>query len=118
MAKGRNLTTDADIDAALERARLDPEPDRPRAVSGEYDSRLDLIILHLDNGLRLVIPRENLQGLENATEDQVSQIEIFGGYDIAWPKLDLDHFLPALLDGIYGSDKWMERLYQRRSIAA
>jgi hypothetical protein len=117
MGQGRDLTTEADIEAALERARLDPEPDPPFAICAEYDTRLDLVILHLDNGHRLVIPRENLQGLENATEAQRSQIEIFGGYDVAWPQLDLDHYLPALLKGIYGSDKWMQSL-ERRSFAA
>jgi hypothetical protein len=117
MGQGRVLTTDADIEAALERARLDPEPDPPMALSAEYDGRLDLVLLHLDNGHRLVIPRENLQGLENTTEAQRSQIEIFGGYDIAWPQLDLDHYLPALMDGIYGSDKWMENL-KRTTVAA
>ncbi len=118
MAKGRNLTTEADIRAALERARLDTEPDPPIAISAEYDARLDLVLLHLDNGRRLVIPRENLQGLESATEAQRSQIEIFGGYDIAWPQLDLDHYLPELLEGIYGSEAWMHSLEHRRSVAA
>jgi hypothetical protein len=111
MAHGRDLTTQADIDAALERAKS--EPDTLTAVAAEYDKRLDLIVLRIDNGLRLVIPRENLQGLENATEAQISQIEIFGGLDIAWPQLDLDHYLPALMKGIYGSDKWMNSLGHR-----
>src|ERR1700679_2302610 len=59
MAHGRDLTTQADIDAALERAKS--EPDTLTAVAAEYDKRLDLIVLRIDNGLRLVIPRENLQ---------------------------------------------------------
>jgi len=106
---GRDLTTEADIDAAYERARNSPP--LPRALSACYDRALDVIVLHVDTGRRLVIPREELQGLENATEEQIAQIEIFGGLDIAWPQLDLDHYLPALVKGIYGSDKWMESLH-------
>ena len=112
---GRDLTTEADIHAALERANT--EPPTPVALSASYDRGLDVIVLHIDNGRRLVIPREDLQGLENATANQIAQIEIFGGLDIAWPQLDLDHYLPALMEGIYGSDRWMQSL-KHRSIAA
>jgi hypothetical protein len=111
MAHGKDLTTQEDIDRALERAK---EFDKvPRALSAEYHRGADIIVLHLNNSRRLVIPREDLQGLENATEAQISQIEIFAGLDIAWPQLDLDHYLPALLQGIYGSDKWMSSLGHR-----
>ncbi len=112
---GRDLTTGADIDAALERAKN--EPRTPMALSASYDRDLDVIVLHIDNGRRLVIPREDMQGLEDATPEQIAHIEIFGGLDIAWPQLDLDHYLPALMEGIYGSDKWMQSL-ERRAVAA
>jgi hypothetical protein len=115
MAQGRDLTTEADIEAAYERARNSPP--LPRAISAAYDRSVDVIILHMDNGRRLVIPREDLQGLENATEEQVAHIEIFGGLDVAWPQLDLDHYLPALMEGIYGSDEWMQTL-KRHPVAA
>jgi hypothetical protein len=108
-------TTDEEIDAALEQAKL--LPPRPVAISAEYDKRLDVVILHLDNGRRLVIPREEMQGLKDATEAQLAQIEIFAGQDIAWPQLDVDHYLPYLLEGSYGSEKWMQGL-QRHGVAA
>ncbi len=98
------MTTDEDIDAALERAKLLPE--WPRALSGEYNKALDLVILKIDNGQRLVIPREQLEGLENASEAELANIQIFSGQDIAWPQLDVDHYLPSLLKGKYASKKW------------
>ncbi len=104
----QDLTTDAEVDAALERAKsLPPEP---HALSGEYLPAHDLIVLHLDNGRRLVLQRELLQGLQNATEAQLAHIEIFGGTDIAWPDLDVDHNLRSLLVHRYGSEKWMQSL--------
>jgi len=99
-------TTDEKIDAALERAKNEPE--LPCALSAEYDSRLDLVILHIDDGHRLVIPREEMQGLENATEAQLSEIEIHAGVDIAWPQLDVDHYLPYLLEGKYATERWKQ----------
>jgi len=106
MAQGRDLTTQADIDAARERARN--EPADPEALSATYDPRLDLIILRIDDGSRLVIPREEMQGLEDATEAQLSHIEIFGGLDIAWPDLDVDHYLPYLMEGKYATERWKQ----------
>ncbi len=47
------LTTDEEIDTALEQARLMPE--WPRAVSAEYNRQLDLVIVKIDNGQRLRI---------------------------------------------------------------
>ncbi len=109
------LTTDEEIDTALEQARLMPE--WPRAVSAEYNRQLDLVIVKIDNGQRLVIPREQLQGLENATEAQLADIQIFSGQDIAWPQLDVDHYLPYLLEGKYASEKW-KKAHEKQGAAA
>jgi hypothetical protein len=108
MNQGIDLTTEQDIDAAMERARM--VPDRPVAISATYNTALDIVILQLNNGRRLVIPREMLQGLTSATAEQLSDIEIHCGVDIAWPQLDVDHYLPYLIEGSYGSDKWMKSL--------
>jgi hypothetical protein len=101
--------TDADIEAALEEASK--RPPRPVAVCAEYvGGDADLVVIRLDKGGRLAIPREYLQGLENATEAQLKEIEIHSGVDIAWPQLDVDHYLPYLLEHRYGNKKWMESL--------
>ncbi len=107
--------TNADIDAALEAAKS--LPDRPIATSAVYDATFDLVVLRLSTGRRFAIPREELQGLHDATEVQLSEIEIHCGVDIAWPQLDVDHYLPSLLERRYGSKLWMESL-ERRSVAA
>jgi hypothetical protein len=107
-AEVRDLTTDAELDAILERNLLDTDPPEPAALSAEYNRALDLIILKIDDGSRLVIQRELLQGLENATPEQLAHIEIFGGNDIAWPDLDVDHYLPHLLAGRYSSERWKQ----------
>lgn len=117
MAKWVLTTTDAEIDAALEEARKAPA--EPEAVSAEYlGGTADLVVIRLNTGVRLTIPREELQGLQNATEAQLAQIEIHAGVDIAWPQLDVDHYLPYLLEHRYGSTKWMQALQQRGVVAA
>ena len=109
-------TTDAELDGILERMRLDPEPDPPAAMSATYDGSLDLILIRLDDGQRLAIPRERMQGLESATPEQLAHIEIFGD-DIAWPDLDVDHYLPHLLKGKYASERWKQARRQQEVAA-
>jgi hypothetical protein len=115
MAHGRVATTEAEIDEALERAKeLDGQP---RVESAEYNCEIDVMVLHLTTGRRLVIPREELQGLERASAAELAEIEVFAGLSVAWPLVDVDHYLPHLLAGRYGNDRWMEAL-GRRGVAA
>ena len=105
------VTSDAEIDRAIERAkRLRAQP---LAAEVEYRSGagLDLLILKLTDGRRHVIPREELQGLQSAPKDQIAQVEIVGGgTGLHWPSLDLDFYVPGLLRGIYGNKKWMAEI--------
>ena len=111
MAKHKIVTTDAEIDHAIEQSgSLQREP---RVTEVEYrpGPRLDLLILKLSDGRRHVIPREDLQGLELATKAQIAAVEIIGhGTGLHWPALNLDHYVPALLRRVYGSRSWMARI--------
>jgi len=111
MAKHEVITTDAEIDAAIQRASA--VADEPRVISVEYrpGRGLDLLILQMSDGHRCVLPREDLQGLRNATREQVAKIEILGqGTGLHWPLLNVDLYVPALLSGIYGTRRWMAEI--------
>ena len=96
MAHGKDLTTEADIEQALRRSKQFDKV--PRALTAKYDAGVDAIVLQLTNGRRFIVPREELKGLEGATEAQLSDIEIYAGLSLAWPRLDVDHYLPYLLE--------------------
>jgi len=109
MKEHKVVTTDEEIDAALVRARNAPE--QVVAKAARYNRSLDVIVLELSNGRRAVFPREDLQGLGNATPKQVANIEIVGpGVGLHWEDLDVDLYVPALLQGIYGSTQWMAEM--------
>jgi hypothetical protein len=111
--KARILTTDAEIDAAIALAKL-REPFRPKAVAAEYRAKEDAVGIKLASGVELVIPRRLLQGLENATPDQAAQVEIWGpGSSLHWEALDVDHFVPSLIEGVFGNRRWMSELGKR-----
>jgi len=105
------VTSDAEIDRALARAKeLKGEP---RVTDVEYGPGpgLDLLILKLNDGHRHVIPREDLQGLQSATREQIAHVEILGGgTGLHWPDLDVDFYVPSLLRGVYGTKKWMAEI--------
>ena len=112
MAKWVLKTTDAEIEAALERAKLEPE--EPRILEATYERGLDLFVLKISDGRRLVFPRENLQALAGSTPEQAADFVIGpNGTDIWWPQVYECHYLPNMLEGRTGNDKWMERLHSK-----
>ena len=118
MATHKVITTDAEIDQALEQAKQLGE--ELRAVSVEYKPgrELDLIILRLSDGSRRLIPREDIESLQEATRAQIANVELAGnGQGLHWPDLDLDLYVPALLKNIYGSRRWMAQIGRRGGAA-
>ncbi|MHB8730653.1 MAG: DUF2442 domain-containing protein [bacterium] len=110
MTRHRVITTDAEIDAAIAEARA-RENDRPRAVKAYYDASDDKVVIRLASGVDVAIPRTRLQGLENATRTQAAELQLEGaGSGLHWPSLDVDHYIPGLLAGVFGTRRWMSEL--------
>jgi hypothetical protein len=104
---------EARIDAAIANAR-DPYDDEV-AVAAEYDSRYDLLIVRLKTGQRLAIPREDLQELAVADPDEVRKVQIeMLGMSLHWEELNVDFRVDGLRRGLYGSERWMKQLNERR----
>ena len=116
---GRDMTTDAEIDAAIERARREPEPPYAHMVEFDFDRRL--LILHIatapfsENSRRLVLPLEDIQGLADGTPEQLEDYDLEGeGYGIDWPSLKVAFRVEGLLAGVTGNQRWMRELERRR----
>lgn len=101
--------TNTEIAAALERGRAAHERE-PRAAAARYDRRLGRVVVELTNGCTFAFPPRLAQGLENATEDQLAQVEILSkGYGLHWEALDADLSIPGLLAGLFGTRSYMAR---------
>jgi hypothetical protein len=99
--------TEAQIDAALERGRT-ARKHEPRATAARYDRRSGRVIVELANGCIFAFPPKLAQGLETATEEQLSQVEILGaGYGLHWEALDADLTIPGLLAGLFGTKAYL-----------
>ena len=109
MTKHRVVTTDVEIEKALQNAKLHEHD--PVAQEVEHVPGLNLLIVRLSNQRRLVLPVEDLQGLKHATHEQLADYELVGrGTGISFPALDADFYVPALIEGVYGTRRWMAEL--------
>ena len=80
----------------------------PSAVSARYDSRTRRIVIRLSSGLDVAFAPRNVQGLETAQPDDLREIEISPtGFGLHFPRIDADVYVPSLLKGDLGSQKWM-----------
>jgi hypothetical protein len=99
--------TDDDI-AAAEAAMKARMAAGPRAVAARFDAARARVVVSLDNGLELAFPPELAEGLEQGAPIDLAVIEISpSGLGLHWPKLDADLYLPALMEGVFGSPRWM-----------
>jgi hypothetical protein len=80
----------------------------PHAVSARYDRRIGRIVVRLSTGLEISFSPSDAEGLETATWQQLREIEIDPpGFGLHFPALDADLYIPALLEGYFGSKRWM-----------
>src|SRR5271155_922878 len=80
----------------------------PTAVAARYDRRLGRVVIRLSSGLDVAFSPRDAQGLEKAAAAQLREIEISpSGFGIYFPRLDVDLYLPGLLQGFLGSRAWM-----------
>lgn len=113
----RHRLTNMEIDAAFRRhdRRLATEP---LAISVRYIPTRNSVVVEMNNGASLVIPRQLLQGLGDATPSQLRNVCISGrGTSLSWPDLDADFTMMSLLHGVYGGRKWMSELARQAGSA-
>jgi len=78
------------------------------AVAARYDRRIGRVVIRLSSGLEIAFPPHDAQGLETAKPADLDVIEISpSGLGIHFPKLDVDLYVPTLLEGLMGSREWM-----------
>ncbi len=80
----------------------------PLAAGAYYDTARGRIVVEMSTGIEISFSPGTAQGLESASAEELSEIEITpSGLGLHFPKLDADIYVPALLEGVLGSAKWM-----------
>jgi hypothetical protein len=89
-------------------ARGDALMHGPRAEAAHYDAGRNRIIVRLTTGVELGFAPQAAQGLAHASPDDLADIVVEEfGLGISFPRLDADLYVPALLEGVLGSKRWM-----------
>jgi len=78
------------------------------AVSAEYDAAERRLVVGLSSGVTLLVPVHLMEELAEADPAGLDKIEITpSGLGLHWPALDADVYVPGLMQGVFGSKRWM-----------
>ncbi|AJY38107.1 MULTISPECIES: DUF2442 domain-containing protein [Burkholderia] len=100
--------TDREFEQA--QARMHALREHGYAVAARYDRRSARVVVKLNTGVQIAFPAALAEGLSGATPEDLALIEISpAGLGLHWPRLDADIYVPALLQGVFGSKNWMAR---------
>jgi hypothetical protein len=114
--EGRDITTDAEIDAALEGAKA--HDNDPLASTVQYVPLPKLLIIVLTNGRRIALPIEGVPELKKATKKVLQNSELLGrGTAIHWPDIDVALPIDGIIEGVYGKSRSMSELGQKSGSA-
>jgi hypothetical protein len=98
-ARGRRLITEA-----------------PVAQTAVYDAERGRIVVELSDGRGYAFPPRLCEDLAAADAAALSEIVVDGGgLNLRWPRLDVDLFVPALISGVFGTERWMSREFARHA---
>jgi len=100
-------------DAALKRAEVAGEATlatEPRAAAAHYDPATGRVVIELMNGCLYGFPAALVQDLRGASAAALACVQVDGvGFNLHFPALDADLYVPALVAGIFGTERWMTR---------
>ncbi len=90
--------------------------DEPRAQIARYDAASRRVVVELTNGCSFAFPARMAEGLGDASDDELADIEILGlGYGLHWESRDVDLSVPGLLAGLFGAKRYMDRMRAARA---
>lgn len=83
----------------------------PVARAAHYDARRGRVVIVLEDGCEFAFPTTLAEGLADAPRSKLSRIDISpNGLGLHWPLLDADLYVPTLIEGTFGSRRWMQQL--------
>jgi hypothetical protein len=101
------MVTRKEFDEATARAK-ELRLAAPTAVSAKYLRATRRVSVALNTGIEVIFPADRTEGLAQARSSDLANIEITpSGLGLHFPRLDADIYLPALLEGVLGTRRWM-----------
>lgn len=83
----------------------------PKAREVRFDPKSKRLIVHLQNGVTVLVPADLVQIFHGATIKEISAVEpVLDGLYLRWKQLDEDLSVRNLVSGIFGTSAWMRDL--------
>ncbi len=100
---------------ARARARGQARAQDPSAVvEAEYDAARDAIDLRFRSGGSMTIPRQIVPGLDDVPASALRSISVSPAGDaLSWPSLDVDVYVPGLVERAFGTRLFARATGQR-----
>ncbi len=90
------------------KARALAEREAGHVQSARYNRRRGRVTVQLSTGVEVTFPVTLAEGLAGTSHEDLTEIEISPTrLGLHWPRLDADLYVPALLQGVFGSRSWM-----------
>lgn len=87
-----------------------------RASEARYDRTTGRVVIDLTNGCAYAFPAQLVEDLNGADDDDLAGVEVDGlGFNLHWPAIGADLYVPALVSGIFGTQAWMASELARRA---
>jgi hypothetical protein len=88
----------------------------PKAAAARFDQNSKRLVLEMQNGTTVLVPVNLIQGLQNAGDNDLVDLRLLAeGTQIHWDKLDVQFYVKSLIEGIFGTRKWMKDLNEHLS---
>lgn len=84
----------------------------PMPSSVRFDRKSGRILVEFSNGAALMVPARALEGLEQASDEELAEVQLLGETGLHWESRDVDFTIAGLMQGIFGTAKFMDA--QRR----
>lgn len=97
------------------RARGQARAEDPSAVvEAQYDATRDVIDLRFRSGGAMTVPRQIVPGLEDVPASALGSISVSAAGDaLSWPSLDVDVYVPGLVERAFGARLFARATGQR-----
>lgn len=99
--------TDEDL-AAAKRQWIKERSQRPVPIAVRFDAASGRIHVEFENGAAFMVPARLLEGLSDASDVHLAQVELLGETGLHWESLDVDYSIAGLMAGVFGSRTFME----------
>jgi len=86
----------------------------PKIIKLSLDKQNRRLVFDLTNSVTLIVPADLLQGLQNASENDLTAVEFWDeGLMVYWKNLDVAFQTSSLLLEIFGTKRWLSEINSR-----